>query len=104
MKPLPMIVLWVALAATATVAPAESLGAGVRQLILSTAPDWTSTQGSLQRFERRADGQWTKVGGPVAVLYGKQGLAWGRGVLGRDEPGVRKREGDGRTPAGAFEI
>lgn len=104
MKPLPLIVLWVVLAATATVASAETLGAGVRQLILSIAPDWTSTQGALQRFERSADGRWTKAGGTVAVLYGKQGLAWGRGVLGRDEAGLRKREGDGRTPAGAFEI
>ena len=94
----------VVLAAAAAAAPAEPLGPGVRQLLLSLAPDWNSTQGTLQRYERRADGTWAKSGGPVAVLYGKQGLAWGRGVLGREEAGLRKREGDGRTPAGAFEL
>jgi len=85
-----------------TAATAEPLGAEVRQLILSIAPDWSSRQGTLQRFERGADGQWTKVGEAVPVLYGKSGLAWGRGVRGENEPGTRKREGDGKTPAGAF--
>jgi len=83
---------------------AEPLGAEVRQLIVSVAPDWSSRQGTLQRFERGADGSWTKVGEAVPVLYGKQGLAWGRGVRGGDEPGLRKREGDGRTPAGVFTL
>ena len=92
------------LAAAAIAAPGEPLGPEVRQLILSLTPAWNSTQGTLQRYERRADGTWAKAGGAVAVLYGKQGLAWGRGVLGRDEPGTRKREGDGRSPAGGFEL
>lgn len=85
-------------------APTQPLGADVRQLIVSIAPTWSSNQGSLQRFERDAQGHWIKVGGAVPVLYGKQGLAWGRGVRGGDEPGLRKREGDGRTPAGAFAL
>jgi L,D-peptidoglycan transpeptidase YkuD (ErfK/YbiS/YcfS/YnhG family) len=38
------------------------------------------------------------------VLYGKSGLAWGRGVLGTDEPGRHKEERDGRAPAGVFKI
>jgi L,D-peptidoglycan transpeptidase YkuD (ErfK/YbiS/YcfS/YnhG family) len=85
-------------------ASAEPLGAEVRQLIVSIAPVWSSSQGTLQRFERDADGAWTKVGEAVPVLYGKLGLAWGRGVRGGDESGLRKREGDGRTPAGAFAL
>ncbi len=101
--------LWAAFAGTISAAVrtapmAEPLGAEVRQLILSIAPDWSSSQGALQRFERGADGQWTMVGEIIPVLYGKRGLAWGRGVRGDDEPGVRKREGDGRTPAGAFAL
>jgi len=104
MKSFRVAVALVVLAVAAAAATAEPLGPGVRQLLLSLAPDWNSTSGTLQRYERRADGTWARVGGPVAVLYGKQGLAWGRGVLGREEAGLRKREGDGRTPAGAFEL
>ena len=83
---------------------AAPLGPEVRQLILSLAPDWSSKQGTLQRYERDPNGPWRKMGEIIPVLYGKQGLAWGRGVLGGDQPGLRKREGDGRTPAGAFTL
>jgi len=80
------------------------LGNEVRQLILSIAPDWSSTQGVLQRYERDTSGHWRKIGETVPVLYGKNGLAWGRGVRGSNEPGPHKREGDGRSPAGAFTL
>src|SRR3978361_1294963 len=83
---------------------AEPPGREVRQLILSVAPAWSANQGTLQRFERDPDGHWSKVGEAVPVLYGKQGLAWGRGARGGDQPGLHKREGDGRTPAGAFTL
>ena len=101
--------LWVAgvFSAMVVAAGAENtgpLGPEVRQLLLGLAPAWSSSQGMLQRFERGTDGAWTKVGEGVPVLYGKQGLAWGRGVRGSDEPGVHKRERDGRTPAGAFAL
>ena len=85
----------------ANVAP---LGADVRQLIVSIAPEWSSNQGTLQRFERGTAGRWVKVGAAVPVLFGKHGLAWGRGVRGGDEAGLHKREGDGRAPAGAFTL
>ena len=91
-------------AATETVVASAPLGAEVRQLILSIAPDWSSSQGMLQRYERGTGGQWKKVGDAVTVLYGKHGLAWGRGVRGNEEPGRRKQEGDGRSPAGAFAL
>lgn len=80
------------------------VGPEVKQLIVSIAPDWSSKQGLLQRFERDPDGHWQKNGEPIPVLYGKQGLAWGRGVRGGDEIGLHKREGDGRTPAGIFSL
>ncbi len=38
------------------------------------------------------------------VLFGKDGLAWGRGVAGQDEPGLHKVEKDKRAPAGIFKI
>ena len=44
------------------------------------------------------------VGASVPVLFGKNGLAWGRGLAGQDESGLRKKERDGRAPAGVFRI
>jgi L,D-peptidoglycan transpeptidase YkuD (ErfK/YbiS/YcfS/YnhG family) len=89
---------------SAPVSFAEGVGAEVRQLIVSIAPDWAATRGTLQRFERTSTGGWVAVGQAVPVLYGKSGLAWGRGVLGTDERGLHKKEGDGRAPAGVFEL
>lgn len=83
---------------------AQPLGAEVRQLILSIAPEWSSNRGTLQRFERTVDGAWIKIGEPAPVLFGYNGLAWGRGVRSGSGPGERKREGDGRTPAGVFAL
>ena len=61
-------------------------------------------RGELQRFERAGAGPWQPVGRPVPVLFGKNGLAWGRGLAGQDEKGLRKNERDGRAPAGVFRI
>ncbi len=68
---------------------------------MSIASGWDSTTGRLQCFER--DGKGWKPATPVwPVLYGKHGLAWGRGVT--TEPGRQKQERDGRAPAGIFRI
>lgn len=75
----------------------------VDQLIVSVAPAWDSSSGKLQRFERSGDG-WKPVGPAFAVLYGKNGLVWGRGVMGTDESGPHKSEKDKRAPAGVFRI
>ena len=84
---------------------AESpLDPAVRQLIVSIAPGWDSTTGRLLALERTAQGKWKPVLGPIPVLFGKNGLAWGRGVLGSDEPGRHKAERDARAPAGVFRI
>jgi L,D-peptidoglycan transpeptidase YkuD (ErfK/YbiS/YcfS/YnhG family) len=73
------------------------------QLIVSIAPQWNSTQGTLQRYER--DGAaWKAVGKPWPVLYGRSGLAWGSGLYGQNEDGLHKKERDGRAPAGIFKI
>lgn len=73
------------------------------QLIVSIAPQWNSTQGTLQRYER--DGPaWKAVGKPWPVLYGRSGLAWGSGLYGQNEDGLHKKERDGRAPAGIFKI
>ena len=74
------------------------------QLIVGTAANWNSMRGQMQLFERSAGGKWEPVAPPVPVLFGKHGLAWGSGLAGQNEPGLRKVERDGRAPAGVFKI
>jgi len=86
-------------------AHAQALDGRVKQLIVSIAPDWDSSRGKLQLFERDASsGEWKAASNAWPVYYGKNGLAWGRGVKGQDEPGLHKVERDKRAPAGIFAI
>lgn len=78
------------------------------ELIVVTTSDWNSQQGMLRRYSRGNIRQpWKQVGDPITVVVGKNGLAWGSGVLGVNtkdaQPGDPvKKEGDGRAPAGVF--
>jgi L,D-peptidoglycan transpeptidase YkuD (ErfK/YbiS/YcfS/YnhG family) len=83
---------------------AEGVPDNCTQLIVGTAATWDSTRGELRLFERARGGDWTAVAGPFPVLFGKKGIAWGTGLAGQNEPGLRKKERDGRAPAGIFEI
>jgi L,D-peptidoglycan transpeptidase YkuD (ErfK/YbiS/YcfS/YnhG family) len=91
------------LAALAAPSFAAGLDPSVQQLIVSVAANWDASTGKLQWFERTGN-DWKPVAPPVPVLYGKNGLVWGRGVLGTEEPGTHKQEHDGRAPAGVFRI
>jgi L,D-peptidoglycan transpeptidase YkuD (ErfK/YbiS/YcfS/YnhG family) len=85
-------------------AHADGVPADCTQLIVGMAPTWNSMRGELRLFERAPGGDWSAVTGPFPVLFGKNGLAWGTGLAGQNEPGLRKKERDGRAPAGVFEI
>ena len=74
------------------------------QLIVGIAPDWNSMRGHIQLFEQSEKSEWKPVGQPFPVLFGKSGLAWGSGLAGQGEAGLRKEEHDGRAPAGVFRI
>jgi L,D-peptidoglycan transpeptidase YkuD (ErfK/YbiS/YcfS/YnhG family) len=74
------------------------------QLILGLSPGWNSMRGHLQLFERARGGAWTASAPSVPVLFGKSGVAWGSGLAGQSEPGLHKKERDGRAPAGIFRI
>ncbi len=83
----------------------------VQQLVVGIAQDWDASRGFAQRFERGVGGGdgggregWRAVGKPWPVLFGKNGLAWGRGVRGEGEPGLQKVEKDRRAPAGVFAL
>lgn len=80
-----------------------------RQLLLALAETWNSSDGKLLRYARvDASMPWRRVGEEIPVLFGKHGLAWGRGLwqipnsLTASQP--VKREGDLRSPAGLFHI
>ena len=72
------------------------------QLVLVTTADWDSSHGTLRTFARTGQ-SWEAVGADVPVVIGRAGAAWGIG-LHAPQPGPRKREGDGRSPAGAFAV
>ncbi len=93
------IVLLLAPKAWSAGVPADST-----QLLVATAPDWNSVQGELRIYERPRGGKWTAKGDTIPVLFGKSGLAWGTGLAGQGEDGLRKKERDGRAPAGVFRI
>ena len=99
-----LITLAVSMAIGLTAARAQKLDDSVRQLVVGTAPDWNSMHGHIQTFERDSQGRWRPVSAPIAVLFGKNGLAWGRGLVGTEQPGLHKQERDGRAPAGIFAI
>lgn len=92
---------WIAWVSFAPWAAAE-VPAAARQLIVGVAPGWDATSGRLQCFER-AGREWKAATPAWPVLYGRSGLAWGRG-LHDAEPGRQKQERDGRAPAGIFKI
>ncbi len=85
-------------------ARAAGLPNDCEQLIVALAPGWASAQGELQRFQRSGGGPWERMGDPAPVLFGKNGLAWGRGLAGQEQPGLHKHERDGRAPAGIFRL
>ncbi|MFP6875043.1 MAG: L,D-transpeptidase family protein [Verrucomicrobiales bacterium] len=74
------------------------------QLVVAVADSWTAFRGKMQCYERSGKAAWRPVfTKPIAVLLGRNGLAWGKGVLCGSGSRI-KREGDGCAPAGVFRI
>lgn len=74
-----------------------------RQLVLVITDDWEADHGTLRHYERRQSA-WHEVGTAQPVMVGRAGAAWGLGLHAPGHAGPVKREGDGRSPAGAFAI
>jgi hypothetical protein len=78
------------------------------QMVVVITDDWDEIPGVMRRYER--DGvrmSWRAVGHDVPVVVGAAGLGWGDGLHGFGSPGETgpiKREGDNRSPAGAFRL
>src|SRR2546427_10232087 len=74
------------------------------QLILGIAPTWDTMRGEVRLFQRPHGSDWIVAAGPVPLLFGKKGPAWGTGPAGQKQPGPREKEGEGRGPAGDFRV
>lgn len=79
------------------------------QMIVVVTDGWDATHGRLQAYTRTPQG-WAPQGGAFEVAVGRNGSAWGVGVVPAQgvaphQPGDPvKKEGDGRSPAGFFNI
>jgi D-alanyl-D-alanine dipeptidase len=77
------------------------------QAVVVTTPDWNAFQGAARLFERAdAKSGWTAKGAAFPVVIGKNGLAWSEefAYLLSEKPQIFKREGDGKAPAGVFDL
>ena len=74
------------------------------QVVMVTVADWAATTGRLTAFHRDPGGKWRPAGITTRVVVGRTGCGWGRGLHPEPKGGSRKREGDGRSPAGVFSI
>ncbi len=83
---------------------ASPIRAASRQIVLSVSAGWDATRALLQAYERGPSGSWTAVGDPFEASLGRAGMAWGRGLHPAGLDGPQKREGDGRSPAGVFDL
>lgn len=98
----PILLLIAAATGARADAAAPAIPADSTQLLLVTTADWQAPGGRLQAFER-IDGAWRPMRPAFAVSIGKSGSAWGIGLHAAQE-GPLKREGDGKAPAGVFEL
>jgi L,D-peptidoglycan transpeptidase YkuD (ErfK/YbiS/YcfS/YnhG family) len=88
-----------------TLAPVQSPLDRALQLVVFTAPDWSTTTGMLHRFERPdSRSAWTVVASAIPAVIGRTGLAWSDPSLASDMHQPVKQEGDGKSPAGAFPL
>ena len=75
------------------------------QLLVVSSDSFTNKTATLQAYERDKN-SWKKHLKSITVNLGRNGLAWGKGLITfqhkPEEP--IKKEGDGKAPAGLFEL
>ena len=73
------------------------------QCVVGIAESWDSSRVRLSYFEK-SDGEWKRSDGVWKGRLGQKGLAWGRGLHQYPAGAVLKKEGDGKSPAGVFDL
>lgn len=100
-----LFLLWNTSWAFAIEQDAVELLAQSKQLLVVFTPSWEAVNGSLQLYQRAQRGaRWVRIGKSVPVVVGKNGLGWGNELASNQWPGPLKKEGDGRSPVGAFSV
>lgn len=75
---------------------------GTEQVVLVITDNDSAIQGRLTRFEKQ-NGQWQQQSESHDIVVGRTGLAWGLGLHPKQD-GYHKQEGDGKAPAGIFNL
>jgi L,D-peptidoglycan transpeptidase YkuD (ErfK/YbiS/YcfS/YnhG family) len=97
------VLVLAACAPRATKSEADLAWHDARQLVLVTTAGWDADSGTLRTYVREGEG-WRAQGDAMPVTIGRNGAAWGLGLHPAQSEGPQKKEGDGRSPAGAFAI
>lgn len=86
---------------------ADSIPPECQQALFVVSPERMSVRAWMWLLERRDEKEpWNAKAGPMPVVLGRQGLAWGCGDYTPSAPAgwPEKKEGDGCSPAGVFPI
>lgn len=79
------------------------LPADCSQCLVGIAEAWDSSTATLCLYEKSGE-RWQASGPAWQARLGKNGLIWGKGLHPRPTQSATKKEGDNRSPAGAFDI
>ncbi|PKL81607.1 MAG: hypothetical protein CVV24_14415, partial [Ignavibacteriae bacterium HGW-Ignavibacteriae-3] len=75
-----------------------------KQILIAVSKEWDDAEAVLNYYER-LNGKMIRVSDDVPVELGRSGMGWGSGILDfYTENGPIKHEGDGRSPAGIFNM
>lgn len=77
------------------------------QAVVITTKNWNEVQGKARIFEREnTQAKWKSIGASFPIVVGKNGLVWSEDMANTltEKPSAYKREGDGRSPAGIFDL
>ncbi|MDP3467127.1 MAG: L,D-transpeptidase family protein [Daejeonella sp.] len=74
------------------------------QLIVVTTDSWNKINGKMSVYEYKGN-CWVPVFKEIPIVTGRSGMAWGKGLHKAElNKGKLKREGDGNSPAGIFQL
>ena len=101
---MPRLLLFLALLPISLLASPQPIPASCRAVLVAQPESWDSQSSLLQLYRRATStSPWSSTEAPIQVHLGRRGLAWGRG-LHPNQPGIQKKEGDKKSPAGLFEL